>query len=269
MTTPDRKPDTIVLVHGLWMTPLSWEHWIKHFEDAGYTVHAPAWPGVEGDIDALRKDPSVLNGLGVREIADHYEKFIKALPNRPIIMGHSFGGAVTQILLDRGLGAAGVAIDSGPIKGVLGLPFSALRVASAALRNPFNLKRTVALTPQQFHYAFGNALSFEDSENVRNYYAIPGPGRPLFQAAFANFNPKAATKVNFKNSTRAPLLLIAGGDDHVVPASMNRENFKRYRKSAAVTAFKEFPGRTHYTVGQDGWPEVADYALSWSLENAR
>src|SRR3989440_5764306 len=202
---------TIVLIHGLWMTPLSWEKWIDRYEAKGYKVIAPGWPGIDGDPAALRRDPSPIAKLGVSEIADHFEQIIRKLDEPPIIMGHSFGGLVTQILLDRGLGSAGVGIDSGPPRGVIKLPFSALRVAFAALRNPANNKKAVALTPKQFHYAFGNTLSAKDSQTVYDRYAIPGPGRPLFQAAFAGLNPHSATKVNFHNDTRAPLLLIAGG----------------------------------------------------------
>ena len=260
---------TIVLIHGLWMTPLSWEKWIEHYEGKGYKVIAPGWPGINGDPAALRRDPSPLAELGVKEIADHYEKIIRELDGPPIIMGHSFGGLITQILLDRGLGAAGVGIDSGPPKGVLKLPFSALRVASAALRNPTNKHKAVGLTPKQFHYAFGNTLSENDSQSVYERYAIPGPGRPLFEAAFAALSPNSPTKVNLHNDNRAPLLLIAGGKDHTVPASLTRTNFKLQRKSKAPTEYKEFPGRSHYTVGQDGWEEVADYALDWATKHAR
>jgi pimeloyl-ACP methyl ester carboxylesterase len=259
---------TIVLIHGLWMTPLSWEKWIDHYEGKGFKVIAPGWPGVDGDPEAVRRDPSPLAKLGVKEIADHYEQIIRELDEPPIIMGHSFGGLITQILLDRGLGAAGVGIDSAPPKGVLKLPFSALRVASAALRNPTNSHKAVALTPKQFHYAFGNTLSDKDSQAVYERYAIPGPGRPLFEAAFAALNPKSATKVNLHNDNRAPLLLIAGGKDHTVPASLTRTNFKLQHKSKAPTELKEFPGRSHYTVGQDGWEEVADYALDWATKHA-
>ncbi len=181
-------------------------------------------------------------------------------------MGHSFGGLVTQILLDRGLGAAGVAIDSAPIKGILGLPYSSLRVASVAVKNPANRHRAVALSPKQFHYAFTNNLTAEQSQPLYERYAVPGPGRPLFQAAFANFNPRAATKVNVHNDDRAPLLLIAGGKDHTVPASTTRSNFKLQSKSKAITALREYPDRSHWTVAEDGWEEVADHALAWAID---
>jgi len=264
---PTATADTIVLVHGLWMTPLSWEKWIERYEALGFTVIAPAWPGLEVGAEALRKDPSPLEGLGIKEIVDHYETVIRALDKPPIIMGHSFGGTFTQLLLDRGLGVAGVAIDSGPVKGVLRLPLSTLKSASPVLSNPGNLKRAVPLTPAQFHYAFTNSLTEAESKEVYDRYHVPAAARVLFQGAFANFNPKAATKVDFTRD-RAPLLFIAGGDDHIVPPALNKENVHRYRKSPSVTEYVEFPGRTHYTVGQPGWEAVADKALSWAVEHA-
>ena len=261
-------PDTIVLVHGLWMTPRSWEHWAERYRSKGYNVLAPAWPGMEGEVEAINADPSPLEKLDVETIVDHYEGIIAGLSSPPIIMGHSFGGAFTQILLDRGLGAAGVAIDSGPVKGLLALPASTLKTGFPVLKNPANSHRAVPLTPEEFHYAFTNTLSDEESLAVYKRYAVPGPGRVLFQGAFANFNPHSPAAVDFKNSNRAPLLFIAGGDDHVAPASLNEANLKHYRKSEAITEFKEFPGRSHYTLGQEGWEEVADYALDWALSHA-
>jgi pimeloyl-ACP methyl ester carboxylesterase len=261
-------PDTIFLIHGLWMTPLCWEHWIERYTARGYRVLAPAWPGVEAGVEELRRDPSPLARLGVTEIVDHYDAIIRDLPTPPIIMGHSFGGLFTQILVDRGLGAAGVAIDPAPVKGVLLLPFSTLKVAFPALRNPANVHRAMPITKEQFHYAFGNLLSEEESDKVYERYAIPGPDHILFQASFANFNPHATTMVDFHNDNRAPLLLIGGGQDHIVPASVTEANFRLYRHSKAITDYKEYPERSHYTLGQDGWEEVADYALDWAVENA-
>lgn len=219
------------------------------------------------NIDELRRDPSPIAHLGIPEIVAHYENLIRELNSKPIIIGHSFGGLITQILLDRGLGAAGVAIAPAPVKGILFLPFSTLKVSFPALSNPANNHRAVPLTPEQFHYAFTNSLSEEESLAVYERYAVPGPDHVLFQAALANFNPHAATTVNFENGERAPLLLIAGGQDHVSPASVVEANFRLYNKSSAITEYREFPARTHYTLGQDGWEEVADDALAWSEAN--
>jgi pimeloyl-ACP methyl ester carboxylesterase len=260
---------TIVLIHGLWLTPLSWEKWIDRYEQDGYHVIAPAWPGMEGDIDKLRADPSGIEHLGIEEIVDHYDAIIRALPTAPIIMGHSFGGAFTEVLLDRGLGVAGVGIDAAAVKGITKLPFAQLKSAFPVLRNPANNHRAVALTPREFHYAFTNTMSDDDSQAAFERYAVPGPGRVLFQGAFANFNPHAATQIDFHNEDRAPLLLIAGESDHTVPAAVDRSAAKHYRKSSAQTDYKEFPGRAHFIIGQEGWEEVADYALAWAAEQAR
>lgn len=258
------RPDTIVLIHGLWLTALSWEKWVARYEARGYKVIARSWPHMEGDIDALRRDPSAITGLGVTDIVDHYAAIIDELDAPPIIMGHSFGGLITEILLDRGFGAVGVAIDPAPVKGILVLPFASLKSAFPALKNPFATHEAVALTPEQFNYAFTNHLSAEESQPLFERYAVPGPNHVLFQASLANFNPHAATTVNFANSDRAPLLLIAGGNDHTVPAVVTAANYKLFADSEAITEYREFPDRTHWTIGQDGWESVADYALEWA-----
>lgn len=262
------KPDTVVLIHGLWLTALSWEHWVERYEARGFHVIAQSWPGMEGDIGRFREDPSAVAGLGVGDIVDHYERIVRALGKPPIIIGHSFGGLITEILLDRGLGAAGVAIDPAPVKGIFVLPFASLKSAFPALKNPFESHRAVALTPEQFHYAFTNSLSEEESARLYERYAVPGPNHVLFQASLANFNPHAATAVNFLNDDRAPLLLVAGGRDHVVPASVTRANFNLFNASRAITAYREYPDRTHWTIAQAGWEQVADDVLEWALDNA-
>jgi pimeloyl-ACP methyl ester carboxylesterase len=258
----------IVLIHGLWMTPLSWERWIDRYQARGHEVLAPAWPGMEGDIEQLRADPSAIEHVGIEDIVEHCEAIVRELPEAPIIMGHSFGGAITEILLDRRLGAAGVGIDAAAVRGVTKLPFSTLRSAFPVLKSPANNHRAVALTAEQFHYAFTNTMSEDESAEAYNRYAVPGPGRVLWQGALANFNPHTPDRVDFHNDERAPLLLIAGGVDHVVPAAVDRQMAKRQSKSAALTEYKEFPGRSHFTIGQAGWEEVADYALDWATEHA-
>jgi pimeloyl-ACP methyl ester carboxylesterase len=256
--------DTIVLIHGLWMTALSWENWVQRFESKGYKVIARSWPGVEGDLEELRRDPSGLGKLSVSDIVDHYQGIIEALDRPPIIMDHSFGGLFTQILLDRGLGAAGVTIDPAPVKGILLLPFSALRVAFPVLSNPFNYHQAAGITKDQFRYAFGNLLSEEESKAAYERYAVPGPDHLLFQASLANFDPHAETTVDFRNNDRVPLLLVAGGKDHVAPASVTKTNYDLFKRSQAVTAYKEFPERSHFTCIEPGWEEVADFALAWA-----
>jgi len=263
-----KRFDTIVLIHGLWMTALCWEHWVQHYESRGFKVVARSWPGLEGDIEILRHDPASIAGLGLTEIVEHYEEIIEGLDQPPLIIGHSFGGLITQILLDRGFGAAGVAIASAAAKGVLLLPFSTIKVVAPALSNPFNARRAVPLTPEQFHYAFTNTLSAEESLAVYQRYAVPGPDHVLFQAGLANFNPHAASSVNFANDERAPLLMLAGEYDHISPPAVVEANTRLYRKSKALTEYRLFAGRSHYILGQQGWEEVADYALDWALQHA-
>jgi pimeloyl-ACP methyl ester carboxylesterase len=264
-----QAPKNVVLINGLWMTSLSWENWVAHLTRLGFNVIARSWPGMDGDIDDLRRDPSSIAGLGIEQIVAHYEKIINELEQPPIIIGHSFGGLMTQVLLDRGLGAAGVALAPAPIKGVIFLPFSTLKVSLPALSNPLNNHRAVPLTEDQFHYAFGNGLSEEASLKAFERYAVPGPDHVLFQAALANFNPHAATMVNTHNDTRAPLLLVAGGNDHVSPPAVVKATAKLYEHSKAVTEYKEFPNHTHFVLGEEGWSDVADFAINWAVKNAR
>jgi pimeloyl-ACP methyl ester carboxylesterase len=261
------KTNTIVLIHGAWMTPRSWDPFRGFYAQQGYRVLTPPWPGLEGEVEEIRRDPSAMTGLGIAEIVDGYERVITQLDEKPIIMGHSFGGLFVQMLLDRGLGAAGVAIDAAAPKGVLRLPFSQIRALSPVLLNPANVRRAVPLDFEQFRYAFANTMTEREAREAFQLNAIPAPGRIVFQAGLANLNPWAATKVDYRNDRRAPLLLIAGSEDHIVPASVNRANLRKYRRSAATTDFVEFPGRSHLIVAQSGWEEVADHALSWAQKH--
>jgi pimeloyl-ACP methyl ester carboxylesterase len=255
----------IVLIHGLWMPPHSWRGWIERYRAAGHTVHAPAWPGVSELDDELDHTKAPAE-IGVGQVVDHYAAFVQTLPEPPILMGHSFGGLITQMLLCRGLGRSGVAIHPAAPRGVYRLPLSVLRSAFPVFRNPANRHRAVPLTPAEFHYAFANTVSRAESDAWHAELAIPAPGKPLFQAALANFSRKstAATVVDFTKPDRAPLLLIAGGRDHIVPAAVVYENFNRYRRSPAATDFKLFDDRPHLTAALDGWTDVADYALTWT-----
>lgn len=259
----------IVLIHGLWMTPRSWENWVEHYTNRGHRVLTPTYPGLEGEVEALREDPSAIEELTVPATVEHLEGVVGGLDQPPIIMGHSFGGLLTQILLDHGFGAAGVAIDSVPAEGIRVVPPSQIRASFPVLKNPANRHRAVGFTPRQFHYAFTNTLSEEESQRVYDRYHIPAPGGFLWAGVLANFTPgHQDTYVNFKNDDRAPLLFIAGGDDNLIPPSVNESNMHHYKRSKAITDFHEFPGRSHYTLGQDGWEEVADYALDWSTKHA-
>jgi pimeloyl-ACP methyl ester carboxylesterase len=265
MSTDRSDSATIVLIHGLWLTALSWENWAQRYTDDGFQVIAKSWPGMDGDIDALRADTSGIDNLGLAEITDFYNDIIAGLDRPPIIMGHSFGGLVTQLLLDRGLGSAGVAIDSSPIKGVLALPASTLRSGFPVLKSPANRHRSVSLTPEEFHYAFTNTLTDAQSLDAYQRYAAPGPGRVLFQGALANFSHHSPAEVDVHNDERAPLLIITGGVDHVYPPKIGEANAKLQHKSKAITAYREFPGRSHFTLAQQGWEDVADFAIDWAL----
>ena len=260
---PVSKPDTVVLIHGLFMTAFSWERWVERYTARGYKVVAPSWPRMEGDLAELRRDPSRLGGLGIAEIVDHFDRIIRALDAPPIIVGHSFGGAFTEMLLDRGLGAAGVAIDAAQLRGVYNIPLSQLRALFPIVRNPLNRGRAVAMTHSQFHYAFTNTISFEESKAAYDRYAVPGPGRVLFEAALANLNRSSPIQVDFARRERAPLLIVAGGADHIVPASLNAATARKYARSGAVTDYKLFPDRSHWTIAEPGWEEVADHAIDW------
>ncbi len=272
----DRKGDEIstragtpvVFVHGLWLHADSWGAWVDLFREAGYAPIAPGWPGDSSTIEETRSQPERVAGHGINDVVEHYARIISALDAKPVVIGHSFGGLIVQRLLGEDLAAAGVAIDAAPIKGVVYLPASALRVASVALRNPANKKRAVALTAKQFRYGFGNALSAAESDQLFERWTIPSPGKPLFEAASANLSPRSPAKINTDNATRGPLLLTSGGRDHTVPPAIVKSTLKQYRRSAAVTDFKEFPGRGHSLALDSGWHEVAETVLAWLEEHS-
>jgi pimeloyl-ACP methyl ester carboxylesterase len=257
------SPTPVVFVHGLWLHATSWGPWMDLFRDAGYEPSAPGWPGESESLDEARKQPEAVAGKGITDIADHYARAIAELPAKPILVGHSFGGLLVQNLLGRGLAAAAVALDAAPIKGVLYLPPSALRVASIALRNPSNRSRALSLSPDQFRYGFGNAISEAEASELYDRWTIPSPMRPLFEAAAATVNPSSPAKVDTKNADRGPLLLIGAGRDHTVPATITRQTLKLYKKSSAVTHYKEFPDRGHSLGLDSGWREIADSSLAW------
>ena len=254
---------TIVLIPGLGMTALCWERWVKYYSDKGYSVIARSWPGMEGDIEQLRRDPSSFASLGLREVVDHYEQIMCELETPPIIIGYGLGALVTQILLDRGWGAAGVGIGPAPIKGLLRVLMPTLR---AFLTNVLKGDKEYSLTPSRFRRAFANTLTESESRAAFERYVVPGPNRMLLQAALAKFTPGSPTSVNFRNDTRAPLLLVAGGKDRVAPPSLVKANFDLYRQSKAETDYKEYPHQAHFTFFQD--TKVADYVLGWAVSRA-
>jgi alpha-beta hydrolase superfamily lysophospholipase len=258
------EAQTVVLIHGMWMTPRSWDAWVDHYRDRGYNAIAPGWPAVK-DPEETRRDPSGLKGLGVKRISDHYDQIVRAVERPPIIMGHSFGGLITQLLLDRGLGAAGVAIGTAPPNGIRVLPVSTLRASFPALKNPFNRDGLAPLSRSQFQYRFTNTISRQESDAIYDEHYIPGTNRAFFDAVTS----KSAAGVDWANSRRAPLLLIAGSEDHISPVPLNRKIHKLQSKASSPTELKEYTGRPHFMAGLDGWEELADVALNWALEHEK
>jgi len=254
---------TVVFVHGLWLHADSWTPWVERFGGAGYSPSAPGWPGHSASVQETRRNAEAVAGYGIGDVVDHYARIIESFGAKPIVIGHSFGGLVAQRLLAEDLAAAAVAIDPAPIRGVIFLPPSALRVASIALRNPANRKRAVSLTEDQFRYGFANAVSLEESKDLYERWAIPTPGKPLFEAASANLSRNSPAKVGTRNASRGPLLVTAGGKDRTVPKAISSATVKLYRHSSAVTDLREFPDRGHSLTIDSGWPEVADVALAW------
>jgi pimeloyl-ACP methyl ester carboxylesterase len=255
---------TVLFIHGAWVTPACWDLFSGFFTKLGYECVAPAWPRKDRPIEELRADPSHLAGLGVQEIVDHYGRLIQALPEPPVLMGHSFGGLFVQMLLDRGYGAAGVAIDSAPPRGVFATELSVFRANLPVLMQPGARRGVVRMTYPQFRYGFANTMSEEAARAAYDQHVTPETGRIFFQAALG----ASAVRVDFGNHSRKPLLMIAGESDHVVAAGLNRSNFRKYARSKTRTDFKEFQSRCHWLIAQDGWDEVAGYAAAWLDETS-
>ena len=268
MHSDSAVPDTIVLIHGFWVTPRSWEDWITHYERRGYRVIAPAYPGFEVEVEALNADPSPIESLTVPAIIEHLEAVVGELDSPPIIMGHSAGGVFTQILLDHGFGAVGVAINSAPTEGVKVVPLSQIRSTFPVLRNPANRHKAVGFTYEQWHYAFTNTFSDAESRRLYERYHIPASGRIFWGSALANIHPgRDDNWVDYRNAARAPLLFISGSEDNLMPPKIQRSNAKHYKAPGTITEVKEFDG-PHLLPARDGWEEVADYALSWAVDHA-
>jgi len=257
----------VVYIHGLWLAASSWQPWLELFAENGYDPIAPTWPGESSDVAEARANPQDAAGYGINEVAAHYAEIIRALPAKPIIIGHSFGGMIAQKLLGEGYAAAAIGIDAAQIKGVLPLPLSALHATLPVFKNPANHRKAVSLTAEQFRYAFGNAVDQKESEEIFNKWTIPAPGRPLFQAAAANFSLHTPAKVNTDLAERGPLLLIAGGEDHTVPEVITNATAKQYKNSPAVTDVIAFADRGHSLTVDHGWREVADTCLTWLAKN--
>jgi non-heme chloroperoxidase len=274
MTTTQREQDEIdaanraahrpvVFVHGLWLLAGSWDRWREFFDARGYATLAPGWPDDPSTVQEGRANPGVFAGKSVGQVTDHYAEVIGQLTRRPIVIGHSFGGLITQKLAGQGLAEGAVAIDPAPFRGVKPLPLSALKAAFPALKKPGNRKRAVTLTFEQFRFAFANAVPESEARELFETYSVPGPGLPLFQAAFANINPGTEASVDTKRADRGPLLIIEGEKDNTVPWSIAHASYKRYKHTTAPTEIVKIPGRGHSLTIDSGWQEVAETALKF------
>ena len=253
----------LLLIHGAWLSSRSWENFADYFAKRGFAVSAPEWPRKQGDVDELRAEADELKGLGIGEIVDHYQGQIRALDQPPVLIGHSFGGLIVELLLDRGLGRAGVALSPAPPKGILVLPFSSLKAAAPALAHPSKWHGIVTLTLEEFTYGFVNTFSPEDAAAAYERYAVPETGQIFYEAGFANFHFNPPTEVHFKNAERAPLLIVGAEKDNTVPASLSKKQYEKYERSPAQTEYLEFEGRPHLLMAADGWEEVAAAIDSW------
>ena len=254
---------SVMFIHGLWLHATSWGNWTRLFGDAGFNAFAPGWPSEADTIAAARAQPQAVADQGIDDLMVHFRAIIDALPEQPIVIGHSFGGLLAEKLLGEGYCRAAVAIDPAQMKGVLPLPLAQLRAGLPALGNPLNLHKAIALTKSEFRFGFGNALPEAESDALFEQWTIPSPAKPLFEAAFANFQFHAASEVNVKNNTRGPLLLVSGTADHTVPDVVTRASFNRYRGSLAITELKQFEGRGHSLTIDHGWADVANAVLAW------
>ena len=263
MSTTDTDRIPLLLIHGAWLSARSWERFEEFFERRGYAASAPEWPRKDGDVEELRENEEALAGLGLSEIVDHYEQLIRGLDASPVLIGHSFGGLIVELLLDRGLGRAGVALSPAPPKGILLLPFSSLKAASPALAHPSRWHGTVPLTLEEFTYGFVNTYSPEEAAAAYERYAVPETGQIFYEAGFANFHLHPPTKLHFENGDRAPLLIVGAEQDHTVPASVSATQYRKYEKSPARTEYLEFEGRPHLFVVGEGWEEVAEAIDGW------
>ena len=253
----------VLFIHGLWLLASSWDRWAQLFTEAGYAPLTPGWPDDPDTVQEARANPDVFAKKTVGQVADHVAEVIGRLSVKPAVVGHSFGGLLAQISAGRGLSRATVAIDPPPFRGVLPVPASSLKSARAVFGNPANYGKAVTLTFDQFRYGWANAVDEEQARRLYDTYHVAAPGAPLFEAATANFNPWAQTKVDVKNQERGPLLLISGAKDHTVPWALTHAAYKKQRHNPAITEIAEIHDRGHALTIDDGWREVAEVSLAF------
>ena len=253
----------VVFIHGLWLLPSSWDNWVGLFEENGYAGVTPSWPDDPESVEEARANPEVFARKTLKRVADHTAEVIGKLDKKPAVLGHSTGGLLAQLIADRGISAATVAIDPGPFRGVLPLPFSALKSASPVLKNPANRGKAVTLTFEQFKYGWANALSEEEARQLYDTYHVAAPGVALMQMANANINPFTEAKLDPKNPNRGPLLIIDGEKDHTVPWAIANASYKRQKRNQSVTEIVKIPNRGHSLTIDSGWREVAQTALDF------
>lgn len=254
---------TIVLIHGAWLNARSWEGFKVRYEARGYTVIAPDWPFNDREPAALRASPALeLAASGQRAIVDHYERIIRALPEQPILIGHSLGGVIVQHLLNRGLGVAGVAIDPAPTPGVPIYPH-ALVSALPVFTDLFSWRKTRQMSREFFRTRFAQTVPAAEADVLYDRYIVPTAGRVYWDGIIRPL------KIDWKNPARAPLLLIGGGKDLIAEAGMTRAIYRKQKQAPSLTQYHEFPERSHWTALDKGWEEVADFALGWAERNHR
>ena len=268
MTEHPAAPDTIVLIHGFWVTPRSWEEWITHYEQRGFKVLAPAYPGLEVEVEALNADPSPIEALTVPRIIEHLEGVVRAWRRRRSSWATPPAAPSCRSSSTTATAPRAWRSTRRRPKGVRATPLSQVRSTFPVLKNPANRHRAVGFNHEQWHYAFTNTFTEEESRRLYERYAIPAAGGILFNSVLANFEPGPQdTWVDYKNDARAPLLFISGSEDHIMPPKVQRSNAKHY-KSATITEVKEYEGYAHLLPAQEGWEAIADYALDWALANA-
>ena len=260
------RRQSVLFIHGLWLLPSSWARWCKLFEDQGFSTFAPSWPGDHATAESARTDIDRASET-LEQVVDELAKLAGALDQKPIIIGHSFGGLIAQLVADRELSSATVAISPASFRGVLPLPLSALRSASPVLRSPSNRHKVVPLTLDQFRYAFANAVSEEEASGLFEEFIVPAPGGPLFEAAFANINPWTDDRLDAHRQLRGRLLLIAGEQDHVVPPAVVEAEYKLQKRNASPTELRVLAGKGHSLVIDRGWKDVAAAALQFASQS--